>query len=192
MNSATINTQLDELVEEKERLHQQALMNASFAREMRIRERMANPNARITTSHYSNRFRNIMNITGTRSRRHTQNQQLRAFSDNLNISGRRDLTGLSSRITPSISITTHTTGTNGNGTTPAIETTTNGTRDTDTTVTDTINVDRIGNVVLSGVDQTQIKSALKKAGTIRPTRRVRFNINGKRSPDVPDDELSNC
>ena len=102
-------------------------MNASFARELRIRERMANPNARITTSHYSNRFGNIMNITDTRSTRDRQNQQLRAFSDNLNISGRRDLTGLSSVIAPSTSthapVTTDTTGTDVKGTTPLVDTT---------------------------------------------------------------------
>ena len=103
------------------------------------------------------------------------------FSDNLNISGRRDLSGLSSTIGPSTStrapVTTDTTSTN--GTTPLIDTTTtNGTRDTDATPTDTINIDETGNVVLLGIDQKQIRSALKKAGTIRPTKRVRFNING--------------
>ena len=70
-------------------------------------------------------------------------------------------------------------------------TTSDGTRDTDSTPTDTGNTDETGNVVLSGIDQREIKSALKKAGTIRPTRkRVRFNINGKRLPDVSDDELA--
>ena len=192
LNSTTINTQLEELAEREERLHQQALINASFARELRIRERMADPNARITTSQYSNRFRDIMNITGTRSRRDTQNQQLRAFSDNLNISGRRDLTGLSSIVETTSSthapVTTDTT--DAIGTTPLIDTTTtNGTRDTDTTPKDTIDIDQTGNVILSGIDQRHIKSALKKAGTIKPRRRVRFNVNGKRLPDVAEDQL---
>ena len=67
---------------------------------------MANLNAAITTSHYADRFRNIMNITSIWTRKNGQNQQLRAFADNLNISGRRDLTGLSSLITSSTSART--------------------------------------------------------------------------------------
>ena len=129
------------------------------------------------------------------TRRDIQNQQLRAFSDDLNISGRRDLTGLSSAIDSSTAThapgITDTIDTNGNGTTPAIDDTgTNGTRDTETPAADTINVDQTGNVVLSGIDQRRIKSALKKAGTIRPAKRVTFNINGKRLPDISDDELT--
>ena len=68
-----------------------------------------------------------MNITGTRSTWNRQNRQLRAFADNLNISVRRDLTGLSSVITPSTSThapdTTVTTGSDAVGTTQLADTT---------------------------------------------------------------------
>ena len=60
LNTTTINAQMNELAEEEERKHQQALLNSSFARKMRIRQRMANTNARIITSQYAERFKNIM------------------------------------------------------------------------------------------------------------------------------------
>ena len=76
LNSATINAGLQEIEQLEEQKQQQTLLNASFAREMRIRDRINNPNLPPPRSLYANRFRNIMDITGTRSRRRRHNQQL--------------------------------------------------------------------------------------------------------------------
>ena len=82
LNTATIDTQLAEIIRADEEKDQQILLNASYVREATIRDRMNNLYPRgQPRSEYADRFNNIMSITGTRTQRDTQNDQLRAFAD---------------------------------------------------------------------------------------------------------------
>ena len=86
LNTATVDTGLEQLVQEDEQKDQQALLNASYIREITIRDRMNNRISRLPLgSEYGDRFAAIMNITGTRSRRDVQNSQLRTFAENVGI-----------------------------------------------------------------------------------------------------------
>ena len=88
LNTAAVDTGLEQLVHEDEQKDQQALLNASYIREMTIRDRLNNRfNAQQlrSRSEYGDRFARIMDITGTRSRRETQNNQLRTFAESVGI-----------------------------------------------------------------------------------------------------------
>ena len=68
LNTATVDTGLEQLVREDEEKDQQALLNASYIREMTIRDTMNNAINRRqlrSRSEYADRFARIMDITGT-------------------------------------------------------------------------------------------------------------------------------
>ena len=199
LNTATVDTGLEELVREDEEKDQQALLNASYIREMTIRDRMNNRiSARSLRSEYGERFARIMDITGTRSRRETQNNQLRTFAENVGINetSRIDRSSIIDRETGLQGDQADTTVITGTGSADRDE---SGTRDTDIekeqddddhddtreSKQSDLTIDRRGNVDISTIDPNRIRSAMRRAGSIRKSKSVRFR-DLKRSVDIDD------
>ena len=141
-----------------------------------------------------------MDITGTRSRRDTQNEQLRAFAETVGINEtsrieRPSIANRESVLQADQQDTTVTT--TGAGSAATRET---GTRDTEVdeeqveddhggtreSKQSDFTIDRRGNVNISAIDSNRIKSAMRKAGSIRKRKSVRFG-GTRRNVEMDDD-----
>ena len=86
LNNQAVNAQLDEIQRNQQRQNESIIVNASILREMSIQER-----AQGLTVHRSRRamdYQQVLNITGTRSRRLLHDTQMQSVSDTLNLSQR--------------------------------------------------------------------------------------------------------
>ena len=91
LNNQAVNAQLDEIQRNQDRQNESIIVNASILREMTIQER-----AQGLTVHRSRRamdYQQVLDITGTRSRRLLHDTQMQSVSDTLNLSQRLVRTG---------------------------------------------------------------------------------------------------